>query len=67
MLEAAEVADLSAQPTGREGVDAAEAAEPGNRLRPGAGRDQLGQCTLECGPPLQQRLNRGQIVDEGDA
>jgi hypothetical protein len=63
--EAVEVCDLGAEPDRREGVDAAEAAQASDRLRPGALGGELREGRLDGVATLLDGVDRGQVVGEG--
>src|SRR5581483_10717056 len=63
--EALEVADLGAEADRRQDVDAAKAAQAGDRLGPWALGRKLGEGCLERRAALAERLDRRQVVGEG--
>jgi hypothetical protein len=63
--EAVEVCDLGAEPDRRERVDAAEAAQAGDRLRPGTLGGELREGRLDGVAPLLDGVDRGQVALPG--
>jgi hypothetical protein len=63
-LEAGEVADLGAQSDRGERVDAAQAAQPRDRLGPRRERDELAEQPLDRVAARDQRVDRAQVVEQ---
>jgi hypothetical protein len=62
LLKPLEVADLGAQPNGREGVDPAQAPQPGDRLFPWRAGNQLGDELLQRVAADHDRVDRAKVL-----